>query len=135
MDQTMIEWNKVSKEDSEIISKCIKRAVKMKLAIGGNDTLDMSMDVTAAHLAQPLKLQALLEADNSNFGHDICGIQRHIDRETGKMLNFFLPRFTASSAEQRITRLGCKKHSTLKPKTCVTCAIAASENKANQANK
>lgn len=43
----------------------------------------------------PLKLEALAKADEANFAHDVFGIRRHIDRETGKLGDCFLPRFAA----------------------------------------
>jgi len=56
--------------------------------------LEAQMDVTACHVnGCPLKLQELLEADDFNFSHDIFGIRRHLNRETGQLENCFLPRF------------------------------------------
>ena len=87
----MINWNAIDEEDSEIINNCASRAAKIFQV---KDRLSLIMDIEAAHIASPLKLQELYDADNFNFAHDICGIQRHIDRNTGKMQNCFLPRFT-----------------------------------------
>jgi hypothetical protein len=49
--------------------------------------------VGLAHEQRPLKLNALLFADDFNFVHDVWGIMRHIDYSTGKMKDCFLPRF------------------------------------------
>jgi hypothetical protein len=40
-----------------------------------------------------LDLEALLKADDFNFSHDIAGIHNHLNRETKKLDNWFLPRF------------------------------------------
>ena len=40
------------------------------------------MDITATHLnGNPLRLAALLAADDFNFMHDVCGIARHLNRD------------------------------------------------------
>lgn len=52
------------------------------------------MDITAAHAnGCPLRLQDLAAADDFNFMHDVNGIARHLDRETGQITDHFLPRF------------------------------------------
>jgi hypothetical protein len=54
------------------------------------------MDVTACHAnGCRLRLRDFLEADDLNFYHDLLGIRRHINRETGKLEGVFLPRFAA----------------------------------------
>ena len=88
----MINWDKLTREDSEIIHNCVSRAAKM---FEVKDRLSLIMDIEAAHIINPLKLRELYDADNFNFAHDICGIQRHINRNTGEMGDCFLPRFTA----------------------------------------
>lgn len=58
--------------------------------------MDADMDVTACHAnGNPLKLQELLTADDFQFGHDVFGIRRHIDRETGEFKDCFSPRYSA----------------------------------------
>jgi hypothetical protein len=89
----MIAWEKVTLDEHKIISKIAKRAHKMGLM--GSDFLSLTMDIQATHIDTPLRLKDLLKADDFNFTHDICGIQRHMNRETGKLENFFLPRFSA----------------------------------------
>lgn len=61
--------------------------------------VDFAMDVTAAHAnGNPLRLADLLAADDFNFIHDVFGIERHIDRDTGKLGNCFSPRFSQRAA-------------------------------------
>jgi hypothetical protein len=55
---------------------------------------DWLMDILAAHAnGCPLKLHALLEADDFNFAHDVFGIERHLNRNTGQLEHCFLPRY------------------------------------------
>ena len=81
-------------EDARLINRIAERAEN--LAVGQNitfDRLSCEMDVTATHLnGTPLDLQKFLDFDDFNFAHDIAGILRHIDRSTGKLTGFFLPR-------------------------------------------
>jgi hypothetical protein len=56
------------------------------------------MDIEAAHCnGNPLKLKELLEADDSNFMHDVLGIRRHINRKTGELEDCFVPRYAAKA--------------------------------------
>ena len=55
------------------------------------------MDISGCHLSNPLDLDKLLDADDFNFMHDVLGIMKHIDRKTGELRDFFLPRFSKLS--------------------------------------
>jgi hypothetical protein len=56
---------------------------------------NLTMDLTAVHAnGNPLRLAALLAADDFNFAHDVYGIQQHINRNTAKLENHFSPRFS-----------------------------------------
>lgn len=83
---------KVTREETLLISQIVKRAAKM--ADLPDDFMAHTMDLSAC-IANgcPLKLQELLDADDFNFAHDFYGIHRHINRRTGKLEDFFLPRF------------------------------------------
>lgn len=60
------------------------------------DRLSTMMDLEACHCnCCPLDLTALLEAGDLDLVHDVAGITRHLDRETGKLVNFFRPRYAA----------------------------------------
>lgn len=62
--------------------------------------INLLMDVTACHAnGNPLRLADLAEADDFDIMHDVGGISRHIDRNTGKLANCFLPRFSARMAK------------------------------------
>lgn len=63
------------------------------------DKMSLQMDLHAARAASPLDLEKLLDFDDFNFLHDIYGIMRHIDRDTGEMTQCFLPRSHARKAD------------------------------------
>lgn len=79
------------KQEYDLIFKIVVRAQKMGITIG--DHITQMMDVDHANKQFNLRLEDWLKADDFNFTHDFCGIQRHIDRSTGKVGDFFLPRF------------------------------------------
>jgi len=85
-----------SKEDAVLIQKIAVRAVK--LATDNKveySRLHCEMDLTAVHLnSNPLKLEELLTAPDSDFGHDVFGIRRFLDRETGRLRECFCPRYS-----------------------------------------
>jgi hypothetical protein len=50
------------------------------------------MDLSAAQNSAPMRLQDLLHFADPDFAHDVWGIARHINRETGQLEDCFLPR-------------------------------------------
>jgi len=86
----MIDWNKVNKEDSILISQIVKRTAK-SITI---NTLSLFMDISACHINNPLRLKDLLEAKDGDFWHDVTGISSHIDRESGQLKDCFSPRYS-----------------------------------------
>ena len=51
------------------------------------------MDLTACHLnGCPLDLPKLMNARDSDFGHDVLGIRRYINRTTGQLEEQFVLR-------------------------------------------
>lgn len=83
-----------TKEEVRIIHKIALRAMAMAESAGWKyELLDADMDITATHVnGRRLDLDKLIAADEFNFAHDVFGIRRHIDRETGKLQHCFLPR-------------------------------------------
>jgi hypothetical protein len=78
-----IKWA-CTKEEHKLIALIVTKA---------KGDMCMMMDLEATHSnGCPLDFQKLLAADKFNFWHDINGIQRHIDRGNGKLLDYFLPR-------------------------------------------
>ena len=86
--------------DFKIINKIANRAGAMFKDIDSPvSKKTLLMDITATHLnGCPLRLEALLDADNFNFAHDLFGIREHLNRETGQLDGHFRPRF-ATPAE------------------------------------
>ena len=75
----------------EIVARAKVAAIAARIEFDG---MSLHMDLSACHAnGCPLKLVELLEADDANFGHDVWGIRRFIDRNTGKLGGHFVPRF------------------------------------------
>ncbi len=90
----MINWN-VSKDDGGVIRKLAKRAYPRE-ALKRQNT---EMDLMACHNnGCPLDLKRMLAADDFNFWHDVNGIARHLDHDSGELTDCFLPRFSKPSA-------------------------------------
>ncbi|WP_414462924.1 hypothetical protein [Hyphomicrobium sp. DY-1] len=90
----------VSKREEKLVRRVVTRAVALAADHGEKlDHLSTTMDLHAT-IANgcPLDLDRLLAADNFNFLHDVFGISRHLDRETGKLQNHFRPRYAAKEA-------------------------------------
>lgn len=91
---------KVNKAEMGLISLIAKRAANI---IGQDvrshgkpyDTISAEMDLIATHKnGCPLDLEGLLTATDHDFGHDVFGINRHLNRETGDLKSAFLPRYS-----------------------------------------
>jgi hypothetical protein len=93
-----INWS-IEGKDEFVIEKIAARAAKMAPEAGIiYSKLDALMDLTACHAnGNPLRLEDLLSADDMNFSHDVFGIRRHLNRETGKLEGFFSPRYSMPS--------------------------------------
>lgn len=90
----------VNPGDLALIDSIAARAVELSRRFGTpRRKQDVMMDISACHAnGCPLRLHALLDADDFNFGHDVFGIGRHLDRDDasptgGQLLNMFRPRF------------------------------------------
>lgn len=91
----MINWN-ITKADADKIHAIATRAMPGKKY---PHFTDLTMDLTACHLnGCPLDLNGLLVASDADFCHDINGIWNHLDRETGKLTDCFVPRYAAKYA-------------------------------------
>ena len=86
----MVQFAEFTAAEQEIVTAIVARAVEADIY---DDEIAAHMDISAVHAHCPLRLSDLLGAGNFNFAHDMAGIQRHINRKTGKLENFFLPRF------------------------------------------
>jgi hypothetical protein len=82
----------ISKSDSEKLIKIVDRA-KAKLGSIQYSYREMMMDLTACHAnGCRLDLDAMLAASEFDLMHDVLGIRNHLDRKTGRLMNFFEPR-------------------------------------------
>lgn len=92
---------KTTKSEAAAISHIVDRAEKILKrevpnAAADFDRMSARMDITAAHAnGSPLDLTRLCDADDFNLLHDFLGIQRHLDRSTGRLSGHFVPRFAA----------------------------------------
>lgn len=95
----ILTWQ-VTPEDQNLITAIGYRVERLSARLGQRGDAhykrqDAMMDVTAVHAnAMPLALRLLLAADDGDFAHDVFGIRRWIDRDTGR-LGCFTPRFRA----------------------------------------
>ena len=78
-------------EEEQFIGCIIARLKGSKVTL---DWFDVRMDLTACHNnGCPLDFQRMLDAPDLDLLHDIIGINKHISRASGKLLDCFLPRF------------------------------------------
>jgi hypothetical protein len=88
----------ISAEDSKKLIKIVDRA-KSKLGSIAYSYREMMMDLTACHAnGCRLDLDAMITASEFDLMHDVLGIRQHLDRKTGRLLNFFEPRLAVQSA-------------------------------------
>lgn len=100
----MLKWTQ-TKAEHKTIAAIAARAIQNAKASTGQtlDYRDLEMDVTAAHCnGCPLDLERLLAFDDFNFNHDVFGIRRHLNRETGELENHFVPRCATTAREVSI---------------------------------
>lgn len=92
----MIEFARFDGEDAEAVDVICTRAQALFRSLNvKRSPLEIRMDISAVHAKVPLRLDAFASADDFNFNHDIGGIYRHLNRQTGELENFFVPRFAA----------------------------------------
>lgn len=87
-----------TKHEHKTIQAIADRAAAMALQHGRFEypAVDAAMDVTATHAnGCKLRLDDLLAAEPFDFAHDMFGIRRHLNRETGGLGDCFEPRFAA----------------------------------------
>lgn len=82
----------VDNRSKELISKIAKRG--NLISPDSRSVSEFSMDIYAVLAHQPMDLESWLKANDFNFAHDIFGIQRHLNRDTWKLEDCFLPRFS-----------------------------------------
>jgi hypothetical protein len=88
------ELKKLRGEEYDLIGQIAARAADLAKQVGVDyKVLDAFMDVDKVHGKYTLRLRELLEADNSQFAHDVFGIATHLNRSSGELENFWTPRY------------------------------------------
>lgn len=91
-----INYEKISRYESALIGRVIDRVMDLcedhNYPLRSTQRTQLEMDLCAAHLDTQLELHRMLECSSTDLLHDVFGIQRHLDRETGKLTSCFLPR-------------------------------------------
>ncbi len=88
----------MDKTARDLILQIAERAVRLAASHGNHRAraVDVSMALTFVHMETPLRLQELYEANEVQFAHDVFGIWKHIDKNTGKLDTVaFRPKFLA----------------------------------------
>ena len=81
------------KADLALIARIGERAEALELVKTQGERLALELDINTVHSnGNPLRHADLLAANTFGFTHDVAGIRRHIDRRSGQLKNFFLPR-------------------------------------------
>lgn len=95
---------KATRGEYLVIVEIVKRASKLHDKFEMSEPLDileLQMDLNATHSnGTPLNLAELLAFGDGDFAHDVFGIRKHINRETGKLMDCFMPRCSYSQQEK-----------------------------------
>lgn len=93
---------RISREDAKLVRAIIERIERFEnFDLSKRDRTDWQMDLYATNAnGNRMDFSRLLAADDFNFIHDIVGIYRNLDRETGKLMNLFTPRFSRPSGQR-----------------------------------
>jgi hypothetical protein len=101
----MVTFAKMSKAEHAAAEKIARRYIALVRSIRDipirdiPSPMDVVMDLSAVHAHTPLRLEELAAADDFDLVHDVGGIYRHLDRETGELGGCFLPRFSRGDLE------------------------------------
>lgn len=93
-DQEMKGDKTMTNEEFSTIVKIVKRAEALGIAIGSRAT--RLLDIENAHKQFKLRLSDMLHGPDYDFSHDFIGIQREIDRGTGRIETGFVPRYAGN---------------------------------------
>lgn len=95
---------KATEVEITAIRQIAERMGRLKKKFGiAYPRLSLVMDLHATHCnGCPLQLNALAVAADEDFAHDLLGIQRHLDRTTGKLMHGFTPRYARPMKTYRL---------------------------------
>lgn len=85
-----VQFAKFTDKESDLVVGIAERAIQLGIY---DEMIDVEMDLSAVHAKIPLRIEHLAHADDFNFIHDMQGIYQHLNRTTGELEDFFLPRF------------------------------------------
>lgn len=84
---------KCGARDRALVEKIVERAKREGLIFENYSAETCEMDLIATNAnGCGMAFRRLLDADGFTFVHDIAGIARHMDRETGRLTRCFRPR-------------------------------------------
>jgi hypothetical protein len=85
----------VAQPELEIIDRIVQRALQF---FPDREAKDIRLELMATILGGcPLHLDRLETAPDSDFVHDIAGIERHLNRQTFELMDCFSPRYANRS--------------------------------------
>ena len=85
----------ISKADFGLLREVVRRVHK-QFPEYPDTTMTLYMDLEHCHTKGcPLDFERLINFNDGDFLHDIVGIRKNINRETGEIENCFLPRCSA----------------------------------------
>lgn len=85
--------------DMQLINDIVTRVQEefaTKRGYSSFDVLGAVMDLELTHYFYPLRLEALKAAMWSHLIHDIAGIKKHLNRDTGELRDGWTPRYIDS---------------------------------------
>lgn len=88
------QFAQITEEESQAFETVVRRALKSKSLpfYNQSDIQGLRMDLQATHHTCPLDFAKLAAADEFTFAHDLGGIHSKLDRGTGELTDFFVPR-------------------------------------------
>ena len=75
-------------------SRAVRLAHDLGTRIDAQEQGHLQAAIALVHRKEPIDLDALLAADDGNFGHDVFGIRRFYDPVQGILRDGFSPRYT-----------------------------------------
>lgn len=95
----MINWDEVSTTTTDMAFNVVKKFQEDGFTIPNEDYTGLVMDLEAASLVVEIDWDGLLNASHGDLGHDVYGIYKHLNRETGELDDGFVPRHSITKEE------------------------------------
>jgi hypothetical protein len=99
-----LRWVELTPFESATLLQIINRAATTQISLGNAapgfvkfDTMTAHMDILAVHSnGCPLNFYQFLTSSDQDFMHDFIGINKAVDRATGKLMHNFVPHCAVS---------------------------------------